>query len=328
MVTSNAPGLSFPRDTFAKLSPRPFLHAHLQAPASVRPNGRQLDEFRAPTINTGSLTHSNGSAVVRVGDTAVVCGVRGEVLLASDIPHRASSGTENDTIEELGLIVPNLELSTGCSPVHLPGNPPSSMAQSLSYRINTILSDNNVIDIASLRIDHALPTTDDDLPDEGERIVTKAFWVLYVDILCLALDGNALDAAWLAVSAALRDTVLPRAWWDSDTESVLCSPLKSEAVKVKLGDLPVLSSFAVFTTASPLKGNDGAQSWIIADPDAFEEEACDETLTVMLSSVATEAQQILTIERSGGCFVDKAMMRACLEKASQHRTAVIATLQN
>jgi hypothetical protein len=30
--------------------------------------------------NAGSLTHTNGSAVVRIGDTAAVCGVRAEIL--------------------------------------------------------------------------------------------------------------------------------------------------------------------------------------------------------------------------------------------------------
>src|SRR6202000_1433633 len=123
--TAASPSLSFPRETFAKLTPGPFLKAHLKQPNPIRPCGRLPEEFRRPTVNLGSLTHSNGSAVVRCGDTAIVCGVRAEVLLSSDIPRPPSDDLDdNELVEELGLLVPNLEMSTGCSPAQLPGNPP------------------------------------------------------------------------------------------------------------------------------------------------------------------------------------------------------------
>ena len=34
----------------------------------------------------------------------------------------------------------------------------------------------------------------------------KAVWVLYLDVVCINFDGNAFDAAVLAVVAALRDS--------------------------------------------------------------------------------------------------------------------------
>jgi exosome complex component RRP43 len=33
-----------------------------------------------PTLHPNALAHAHGSAVIRSGDTAVVCGVRGEIL--------------------------------------------------------------------------------------------------------------------------------------------------------------------------------------------------------------------------------------------------------
>ncbi len=138
--TAKPPGLAFSRETFAKLTPAPFLHAHLQQPEPIRPNGRSLDAFSTPTIHTGSLSHSNGSAVVRLGDTAVVCGVRAEILLASDIPHPPGDDiSEDDLVERLGLLVPNVELSTGCSPDHLPGSPPSKQSLSMGQRCSSRL---------------------------------------------------------------------------------------------------------------------------------------------------------------------------------------------
>jgi exosome complex component RRP43 len=328
-IMDAAPSLSFPRDTFAKLTPGPFLLAHLKQQPQIRPSGRHPGEHRKPTINTGSLTHSNGSAVVRMGDTAVVCGVRSEILLASDIPHPPSEdATESALVEELGLVVPNVELSTGCSPAHLPGNPPSSLAQSLSYRVLSLLHSTSAIDSADLRIKYTEPKTDEDIPDEEPKVVTKAYWALYVDILCLSLDGNAFDAAWLAVTAALRDTVLPHAWWDPDREAVVCSPLTSESHKLSLPRLPLTSTFAVFTTTTHLKKRDDSKFWVLADPDASEEGVCDEVVTIVLSPSTSGPRNVVRIEKNGGRFVSKEAMIECMKSAEARCSDLENTLRS
>lgn len=313
---SSTPGLSFPRETFAKLTPGPFLHAHLKQQGSIRPSGRNPDDFRKPVVNTGSLTHSNGSAVVRVGDTAVVCGVRAELLLASDIPHPPNDDVDDDDlVEELGLLVPNVELSTGCSPAHMPGNPPSTLAQSLSYRILSLLYASNLIRPSDLRIQYTQPQAEDDLPDEGPNIVTKAYWTLYVDILCIALDGNPFDAAWAAVISALQNTVLPKAWWDADREAIFCSPLTAETHKLRLNGLPIASTFAVFTTSSPLKQREEAESWVLADPDGFEEDVCGDSLTVVATSKQNAHGAILRLEKTGGSVISRESIKRCVRMA-------------
>lgn len=42
----------------------------------MRPDGRGLLEFRPVSINIGTVTTAEGSAVVRVGNTTVICGVK------------------------------------------------------------------------------------------------------------------------------------------------------------------------------------------------------------------------------------------------------------
>jgi exosome complex component RRP43 len=174
-----------------------------------------------------------------------------------------------------------------------------------------------MVDLESLRIKYTLPRTEDDLPDEEPKIVTKAYWVLYVDILCLALDGNALDAAWLAVVAALRDTTLPRAWWDQDKESILCSPLTSEASKLNLANIPLAVTFAILSTASPYKQTQDTRTWTIADPDALEEDVCGESLTVVLTTSGEPGRSISRITRSGGCLPNAQLMRRCIGEAEK-----------
>ena len=321
------PGLSFPRETFAKLTPKPFLHAHLKQTDPVRPNGRSPGEFREPTINVGSLTHSNGSAVVRSGDTAVLCGVRAELLLASDIPHPPNgSSNEDDLIEDLGLLVPNVELSTGCSPAHLPSNPPGSLAQSLSYRILSLLLSSGMIKAHDLKIEYEEPPTDEDLPDEGPKLVTKAYWTLYIDIVCIALDGNAFDAACTTMIAALRQTILPKAWWDPDREMIVCSPRLAEATRLRLSCLPISSTFAVFSTASPLKLRSDSRNWILADPDGFEEEVTAEFLTVTVVLQADRSVRVVRIEKSAGLALGEGAITSCIRSAEERCMALTAML--
>ncbi|MCJ1422102.1 hypothetical protein MMC32_008472, partial [Xylographa parallela] len=265
-IADPALALSFPPLTYAKLSPGPFLHAHLSSDPPLRPNTRPPSAFRPLSAHTGSLTHPHGSAVVRLGDTAVVCGVRAEVLLAEDAgdyhPQPTAhtdahpDGTpltaaelattirnETHTAAALNLLVPNLELQTGCAPAHLPGAPPSALAQSLAHRVLTLLHITHLVPLPQLLI-WDRPSTpaaeaDDDNGPRPEEAHVKAFWVLYIDVLFLSLDGGAFDAAWAAVLAALRDTALPRAWWDEERAGIVCSPLRAEARQLALRGWPV-----------------------------------------------------------------------------------------
>ncbi len=323
----STPGLTFPKRTFAKLTPGPYLHAHLKQAGPRRPNGRTPDEFRQPLLNTGSLTHSNGSAVVRCGDTAVVCGIRAEVLLASDVARPPSEDLDDSEMaEELGLIVPNVELSTGCAPAHLPGNPPTTLAQSLSYRTLSLLHNAKVLNLDDLKIEYLEPKQDDNMPDAGPDLVTKAYWVLYIDVLCMSLDGNAFDTIWAAILASLQNTVLPKAWWDPDREMILCSPVAADSRKLRFNDLPAAATFAVFSTASPLRQPDFAESWILADPDTIEEELASEVLTVTLSSKRSGQPRVVSLEKSGGTVINVKAIESCIRLAEARRDSLLGIL--
>lgn len=326
-MATTAPSLSFPREIFAALSPSPFLLAHL-SPTSAstkpsRPNGRAPFDFRKPTINTGSLSHCAGSAVVRLGDTAVVCGVRGEILLASTIPNPPALPTNDEEdgdgentddateLSTLSLLIPNIEIATGASPAHLPGSPPSTLAQSLVSRIRSLLYSTNLLRASDLRITH----TD---PSDPQEVEVKAYWALYIDIMFISLDGAAFDAAWGAVLAALLDTRLPRAWWDVDAEGVLCSPAVSESRKLTLRGLPVAVTFAVFkptemlVVEEGLNEEDGGKAWVLADPDAFEEGLCREAVTVVVDGV-----RVRKVEKKGGGVVGREVMKGLVKRAEE-----------
>jgi exosome complex component RRP43 len=307
--------LSFPRETFAKLSPHPYLLAHLQPTSSnpsTRANGRSPTQFRTPHINNGSLTHAEGSAVVRIGDTTVVCGVRGEILLSSNIPGfrvdksttAPSSRPGYNEAKELDLLVPNIELATGCSPAFLPGQPPSTLAQSLSTRVYSLLHSSGLVNSEDLRIWYQPPdlSGEDKMEeDDVEEPEIKAFWTLYIDILFISLDGNPFDAAWAAVVSALKDVRLPKAYWDPDREMILCADLVSDSKKLVLKGMPIAVTSLVFQAKEQSQAKD-KKHWILADPDTFEESLCNESVTVVVDCENNKTK-LLSVSKAGGTIV-------------------------
>ena len=151
-----------------------------------------------------------------------------------------------DELTSVNALVPNVELATGCSPSHIPGNPPSTLAQSLSQRVLSLLHATKLVRASDLRILFRPPKHDEDEPDVIPPLKVAAYWTLYIDILFISLDGNPFDAAWCAVLAALENTRLPKAWWDADIESILCSDKAGDAKALKLRGFPVPTTFAVF----------------------------------------------------------------------------------
>lgn len=245
--------------------------------------------------------------MIRYGDTTIVCGIRAETLLASDAPNFRFSNTQtsasNTEARDLDLLVPNIELATGCAPAYLPGMPPTALAQSLSTRIYSILHASRMIDAEELRI-----YGDVDL--DGNREV-KGFWVLYIDILYISLDGNAFDGAWAAVVSALRDVRLPGARWNADVEGIVCSGDIADSKRLGLRGLPIASTFAVFGG----DGSSGDKYWVLADPDSFEEGLCREFVTVVVdhSTGNGKGPKILGISKSGGGVLGKEEMAKVLE---------------
>ncbi|KDQ64066.1 hypothetical protein JAAARDRAFT_166025 [Jaapia argillacea MUCL 33604] len=216
-MSGSAPPPSVEQDalkasTFQRLHPRVYLERFIAE--NVRPDGREFDEWRDITVNVGSISTADGSALVRMGDTTIVCGVKAEIAEPElDIPGE-------------GFLVPNLDLPALCSPKFKPG-PPAEEAQVLSDRLNEALIAAGVLDLTSLCIQSG-----------------KSVWVLYVDAVCINYDGNAFDATLIAMVAALKNTRLPKATFDEETGRTICS--RKEMTPLRLNTLPISMSFGVF----------------------------------------------------------------------------------
>ncbi|TCD64232.1 hypothetical protein EIP91_004334 [Steccherinum ochraceum] len=215
---SDAEEIALKAATFRRLHPKLYLERFLAE--NVRPDGRAFGEWRDVSLNVGSISTADGSALVRMGDTTIVCGVKAEI-----------AEPELDRPEH-GFLVPNIDLPALCSPKFKPG-PPTEEAQVLSERLNEVLVAADVIPTTSLCIQSG-----------------KSAWVLYVDATCINYDGNVFDAALLAMVAALRNTRLPKTTYNEETERTTCS--RKERVALELTKIPISSSFGVFDSTQIL----------------------------------------------------------------------------
>jgi len=146
----------------------------------LRADGRKLDEYRKIIIEPNYIPKAEGSALVRMGETIVLVGIKMEV--GQPFP---------DTPNE-GVLMVNAEFVPLASPTFEPG-PPDENAIELARVIDRSLREIKVIDLEKLAI----------IP--GQKV-----WIIWVDIYVLNHAGNLLDASSLAAMAALMTTKIPK----------------------------------------------------------------------------------------------------------------------
>jgi exosome complex component RRP42 len=147
--------------------------------SGFRADHRKLDEYRKIEIQTSLYEKADGSALVKIGNTVAVAGVKIEV--GEPFP---------DTPNE-GILTVNLELLPHASPSFEPGPP-----------------DENAIEMARI-IDRGLRESKSINYEELCIIPGQKVWVIYVDISVMDHDGNIVDAAGLAALAALLTAKIP-----------------------------------------------------------------------------------------------------------------------
>ena len=145
----------------------------------LRADERDLYTPRRVVIETGVVEKAEGSALVKLGNTQVMVGIKIDV----GSPFR-------DTPDE-GVITVNAEFVPLASPLFEPG-PPDENAIELARVIDRSLREVNAVDRKKLVI------------REGDKV-----WIVFIDIYVLNHDGNLFDASMLATMAALLDAKLP-----------------------------------------------------------------------------------------------------------------------
>lgn len=156
-----------------------------------RLDGRGLYDIRPITIRTNYVSKAEGSALVELGQTKVIAGVK--TSLANPFPDAPDQG----------VLIVNAELTPLASPYFEPG-PPGEEDIELARVVDRGLRSAPALDFSKLSI----------IP--GVRV-----WGIYVDVYPLDYDGNLIDAAGMAAMAALLTASLPKVKVEDNRVSVL-----------------------------------------------------------------------------------------------------------
>lgn len=169
-----------------------------------RIDGRKEDEFRKLTVETGVIENAEGSALVTLGKTKVIVGVKMHV------------GEPFADKSDEGMLMCNAELSPLASPEWERG-PPSDESIELARVVDRGVRESKAVDMKKLCI------------KEKEKA-----WVVCIDIQPMNDDGNLIDAAGIGAMAALHTTKMPH----FDGEEVDYSK-KEKKLPVKFKAIPV-----------------------------------------------------------------------------------------
>lgn len=261
---------------YKEIHPVKYFRDYLQS--DIRPDGRDIQGTRPLQLNVDSINAADGSATVKLGNTIVICGVKAE--LSQPLA----------TAPNVGYIVPNIELTSLCAPRFRPG-PPSEEAQVMSRALCDIIENSGCLDLKQLCI-----------------VKEKLVWTLYCDVVCLNHDGCVLDAAVIAVIAALRSVKLPQINYNIDT--TLCDVEEGDSSKRRLGiaTTPVATTFMVFDEK------------VITDPTAEEESLASTFVTISVCG-----SELSYVYKPGGSPIEPQVLDTCVKRAV-HRAKKVCEL--
>ncbi len=157
--------------------------------------GRRIDkrsftEYRDISIKTDYIKKANGSAMISIGNTTVVAGVKAQIT------------TPFNNSPDEGILIINTE-SLALANRNFEHGPPNKFTVEISRVVDRTIRESPLIDLKELCI------------VEGNKV-----WKLYVDIYIIDYDGNMMDAACLSAVCALLTTKIPTATSVNDEISV------------------------------------------------------------------------------------------------------------
>jgi exosome complex component RRP42 len=144
-----------------------------------RLDGRNLDDLRTLEIDLDVIKKATGSALVRLGNSEVIAGVKVE------------TGEPFEGLEHKGALIVTAEVLPTASPFVEPG-PPDEDTIELARVVDRGIRESEMVDLEKLVLIHG-----------------KIVYTIFVDCSVINADGNLFDATSYAVVCALASSKLP-----------------------------------------------------------------------------------------------------------------------
>ena len=271
----------------------------------VRPDGRALLRGRKAVPHGSPITSAEGSALLRLGETAVLVGVQCEPTAPAEMEPTQ------------GRIVVGVDVAAVSSPASSAaalggfggGGGGGRLEREKAVLVEFLqrVASGGLIDLNSL------------CAVEG-----VAVWSLYCDVCVLQHDGNLLDASLMAMMLALSRVKLPSVKvagsGDAGTEATAAGSDDGGPGLVVVAEeaIPVVLSAPLYPISFGLIAD-----VMVCDPNADEEALISTSLTLLLDG---KGEMVVT-HKPGGAPLPEGSMEACLEAARRRLPALRALVQ-
>ena len=209
-----------------------------------RSDGRSFNSFRETEVKTNVVDTADGSCIVKLGNTTVICGVKGSIV---------EKVTLND---DKGLVEVTISLPVNFTRWNK--DQLKDQEEVYAHKFNQLLRDSGCFDVSQLIIN------------------STHSWSLLLEVVVLDFDGNVMDAAFTAILGSLMFASLPVVTsTDGPNETFVFSP--NESKKLALKSFPFSSTFCIMTNS---EGN----HLILSDPTIEEETLSSGLLTAIIDN--------------------------------------------
>lgn len=144
-----------------------------------RTDGRKNDEVRELTIQTGYIPKAQGSALVQLGKTRIIAGVK--VESGEPFPDTPNQGVLTTNVELLPMAFPTFE-----------SGPPNETSIEIARVVDRGIRESKMVDLEKLVV------------EAGKKV-----WIVFIDINVIDFDGNLIDACAYGAVAALKSAIVP-----------------------------------------------------------------------------------------------------------------------
>lgn len=168
-----------PKDAAGILSEIKRTYIEQKLKDGKRTDGRKPNEVRPLEIQTGYIPRAQGSALVKLGNTRIVAGVKIET--GEPFPDTPDRGVMTTNVELLPMAFPTFE-----------AGPPNETSIEIARVVDRGIRESKMIDLENLVI------------EKGKKV-----WIVFIDIDVIDFDGNLIDACSYGALAALRSAVVP-----------------------------------------------------------------------------------------------------------------------
>ena len=174
-----------------------------------RIDGRRFEDYRKIDVILNPIPKAEGSALVRLGNTTVLTGIKMEV------------GTPYSDRPNEGVLQVHAEFVPLASPTFEPG-PPDEDAIEVARVIDRSLREPRVIKLEDLVL-----------------IPGKKVWIVFNDLYLLDHDGNIIDAGMLSSILALNQAKVPEVRIESEENIVVNKANKTKPLPITLNVITV-----------------------------------------------------------------------------------------